>query len=125
MEMALSDGYWWFFYFFPLIILVFSKKMNRQFKLVRLSVRVVDVLIPYLIIVNYITIQLLFNLNSIPYITILLSLSGMLIASYQTFKHKNLNLYIFFRLWWRVVFLILIALHLFIGLWIMLSFFYK
>ncbi|WP_460321067.1 DUF3397 family protein [Alkalibacterium psychrotolerans] len=120
--MTISDGFWWFFYFLPIILLLFSKKMNRQFKLVRLTVRVVDILIPYLIIVNYISVQLLFGLNSIPYIIILLSLSGMLIASHHTFKKHSLNFYVFFRLWWRVVFLILIFLHAFIGIWVILSY---
>ncbi|WP_462227469.1 DUF3397 family protein [Alkalibacterium sp.] len=120
--MTVSDGFWWFFYFLPIIILLFSKKINRQFKLVSLTVRAVDILIPYLIIVNYISVQLLFDVNSIPYIIILLSISGMLIATYQTFRKNSLILYVFFRLWWRVVFLVLISLHFLIGIWVALSY---
>ncbi|WP_462225722.1 DUF3397 family protein [Alkalibacterium sp.] len=120
--MTVSDGFWWFFYFLPIIILLFSKKINRQFKLVSLTVRAVDILIPYLIIVNYISVQLLFDVNSIPYIIILLSISGMLIATYQTFRKNSLILYVFFRLWWRVVFLVLITLHFLIGIWVALSY---
>ncbi|MCC5889085.1 MAG: DUF3397 family protein [Alkalibacterium sp.] len=122
MDMTVSDGFWWFFYFLPIIILLFSKKINRQFKLVSLTVRAVDILIPYLIIVNYISVQLLFDVNSIPYIIILLSISGMLIATYQTFRKNSLILYVFFRLWWRVVFLVLISLHFLIGIWVALSY---
>ncbi|TVP92374.1 MAG: DUF3397 family protein [Alkalibacterium sp.] len=122
MDMTVSDGFWWFFYFLPIIILLFSKKINRQFKLVSLTVRAVDILIPYLIIVNYISVQLLFDVNSIPYIIILLSISGMLIATYQTFRKNSLILYVFFRLWWRVVFLVLITLHFLIGIWVALSY---
>lgn len=124
MNVTVSDALWWFFYFLPFIILIFSKKLNRQFKLAKLTVRVVDVLIPYLILVNYISVQLLVGINSIPYIIIMLSVSGMLVATYQTIKMQSLTFYSFFRIWWRLVFLLFIAFHVLIGLWTLIVTFF-
>lgn len=104
------------FYLLPVIILLFSKKINRQFRLVNIPVKVVDLLIPYMLILLFYLGRLYFEINLIPYIIIVLSLMGIVIATFRTFVKEELNLYFFFRIWWRYVFLILLTGYLTIGI---------
>jgi hypothetical protein len=104
------------FYLLPVIILLFSKKINRQFRLVNIPVKVVDLLIPYMLILLFFLGRLYFEINLIPYIIIVLSLMGIVIATFRTFVKEELNLYFFFRIWWRYVFLILLTGYLTIGI---------
>lgn len=104
------------FYISPFIILLFSKKINTQFNLVNIPVKVVDLLIPYLIILIYAFGRLYLQLNLIPYIIIIISVLGIVLVTYNTFVKHALNIYYFFRLWWRYVFLILMTGYIAIGI---------
>ncbi|MCC5895110.1 MAG: DUF3397 family protein [Alkalibacterium sp.] len=103
------------FYISPFVILFFSKKLNAQFKQVNVPIKVVDLLIPYLLILIYAFGRMYLNLNLIPYIIIILSILGIVLASYDTFVKHALTVYFFFRLWWRYVFLILMVNYIAIG----------
>lgn len=106
------------FYILPIIILLFSKKINRQFRLVNIPVKVVDLLIPYMLILLFFLGKLYFEINFIPYIIIVLSLTGIINATFRTFVKEELNIYFFFRIWWRYVFLILLTGYIAIGIFI-------
>ena len=106
------------FYLLPVIILLFSKKINRQFRLVNIPVKVVDLLIPYMLILLFFLGKLYFEINFIPYIIIVLSLTGIINATFRTFVKEELNIYFFFRIWWRYVFLILLTGYIAIGIFI-------
>lgn len=112
------DGWVIFFYFIPFVLLFLSKKINKQFKLLSLSIKIVDLLIPYIFLFTYILGVIFLNKNLIPYMVIVLSLVGIVLVSYHTFWKKELSLYIFFRTWWRYVFLILLISYIGLGSWI-------
>ncbi|SFB84652.1 Protein of unknown function [Alkalibacterium subtropicum] len=105
------------FYSLPFAILLFSKWINRQFKLLRLSVKVVDLIIPYMLLLLFIMSQLYVPVNLIPYFTLVISLLGILLASYYTFYEKELKLYLFFRIWWRIVFITCLLFYVSTGIW--------
>ncbi len=122
MNIITESGMILLFCIIPYIVLLFSKKINRQFRLLHLSVRVVDLLIPYLFIMLMIIGNIALERNIIPHLIILLSIPGILMATYFTFKTQTLTFYLFFRKWWRVVFLILITLHLFGSGWLLMNY---
>ncbi|WP_410262298.1 DUF3397 family protein [Alkalibacterium sp.] len=107
------------FYLVPFITLVFSKWINKQFNLIRLSIKVVDVIIPYMILLLFIISQLYLTINLVPYLFILISVLGILLASYYTFYKQELNLYLFFRIWWRIVFIICLISYTGAGIWVL------
>ena len=107
-----------FFYFVPLITLILSKWINKQFKLLNLSLKVVDLLIPYMILLTFIISQLYLTVNLVPYLVIVVSVLGIVIVSYDTFYKRELNVYLFFRIWWRVVFITCFVTYIGAGAWI-------
>lgn len=106
------------FYTIPFIILIFSKRINRQFKMLHLSVKVVDLLIPYMFLYIYILGSIYLGINTIPYLVIVISVVAIILATYYAFWTKTLKIYIFLRMWWRYVFLILLTIYIILGLWI-------
>lgn len=118
------DGWGIVFYFIPFVILFFSKRINKQFKLLNLSIKVVDLLIPYLFLYIYILGTIYLRINTIPYLVILFSIVAIILATYYAFWKKSLEIYLFLRIWWRYVFLILIVIYLLLGLWIGYQFFF-
>ncbi|GAA0365520.1 hypothetical protein GCM10008932_17140 [Alkalibacterium iburiense] len=106
------------FYIIPFIILIFSKRINSQFKMLNLSVKVVDLLIPYMFLYIYILGSIYLGMNTIPYLVIIVSVVAIILATYYAFWTKTLEIYIFLRMWWRYIFLILLAIYIILGLWI-------
>lgn len=106
------------FYSLPFIILIFSKWINKQFKMIRLSFKVVDLIIPYMIVLIFIMSELYFPINLIPYLILIISVLGILLATYYTFYLKELKLYLFFRIWWRVVFITCLIIYIGAGVWV-------
>ncbi|MER2063468.1 MAG: DUF3397 family protein [Alkalibacterium sp.] len=105
------------FYSIPFITLLFSKWINRQFKLIRLSLKVVDLIIPYMLVLLFIMSQLYLPINLLPYLMLIISVLGILLATYYTFYLKELSLYLFFRTWWRIVFITCLIFYLGAGIW--------
>lgn len=108
------------FYSVPFITLLFSRWINKQFKLLRLSVKVVDLIIPYMLLLLFAMSQLYFPVNLIPYIILIISVLGIILATYFTFYRKELRLYLFFRIWWRIVFIICLIFYISAGIWMIL-----
>ncbi|GEK89893.1 Protein of unknown function [Alkalibacterium putridalgicola] len=108
------------FYSVPFITLLFSRWINKQFKLLRLSVKVVDLIIPYMLLLLFAMSQLYFPVNLIPYIILIISVLGIILATYFTFYRKELKLYLFFRIWWRIVFIICLIFYVSAGIWMIL-----
>ncbi|WP_106190685.1 DUF3397 family protein [Alkalibacterium olivapovliticus] len=104
------------FYISPFAVLFFSRRLNAQFKLVSIPIKVVDLLIPYLVILIYAFGRMVLQFNIVPYIIILVSVLGIALVTQQTFVKRSLSVYLFFRLWWRYVFLILMVTHVAVGL---------
>ncbi len=107
------------FYSVPFVTLVFSKWIDRQFRLLRLSIKVVDLIIPYMILMLFIISQLFLVINIVPYVFIVISVLGILLASYFAFYKRELHLYLFFRMWWRLVFVTCLLAYIGAGVWLL------
>lgn len=105
------------FYSIPFITLLFSKWMNKQFKSLHLSIKVVDLIIPYMFVLLFIISQLYLPINLVPYVVIFISVLGILLVSYYTFYERELRLYLFFRIWWRMVFITCVSTYIGTGIW--------
>ncbi|WP_368644968.1 DUF3397 family protein [Alkalibacterium putridalgicola] len=109
------------FYSVPFITLLFSGWINKQFKQLRLSLKVVDLIIPYMLVLLFIMSELYFPINLIPYFVMVISLVGIILATYYTFYLKELKLYLFFRIWWRIVFITCLLFYISAGVWVLFS----
>ena len=109
------------FYSVPFITLLFSGWINKQFKQLRLSLKVVDLIIPYMLVLLFIMSELYFPINLIPYFVLVISLVGIILATYYTFYLKELKLYLFFRIWWRIVFITCLLFYISAGVWVLIS----
>ena len=110
-----------FFYSVPFIAMFFSKWMNSQFKAIGLAVKVVDVIIPYMIVILFIVSHLNLPVNLVPYLILVISVTGILLVSYSAFYKKELDLYLFFRFWWRVVFIITLIVYIGSVFWLLMQ----
>lgn len=116
MSGFVSDSLMGVFYAVPFLVLFFSKLLDRQIKAAGLSsLRAVDILTPYLLCTVYIFGQMTFQWPLFLYFIILLSVVGIILASYFAFKIKELYYKKFFRVWWRIVFLLSILIHTAVG----------
>ncbi len=104
-----------FFYLFPLLMLFIGAKIKPNLSFFPIPLKTVDFLTPYLLI--SVTIQtLLADLGPAHlYFYILLSLFGIVYASYLAFKKRVLAVGTFFRTWWRCTFLFSFVYHLIVG----------
>lgn len=98
----------------PFFILIFLKKpIDRHFKKHRSTIRLIDLLVPYLMVGIHIFTLTLNETTWIPYILILTFVIGIALTIYIVYSRRELSYRRFFRVWWRMVFLI--ALLFFIG----------
>lgn len=104
-----------FFYLFPLIMLLLSRKFRPSFQVLPGSLRMVDLLTPYLLLSVSIQTHLANIAPAHLYFYILLSVFGILYASYLAFSKRILVISNFFRTWWRYTFIFALAYHVFVG----------
>lgn len=97
------------------MILIIAAKLKLNFSFFPWSIRVVDLLTPYLLL--SVTIQTkMANLDVYHlYFYIFLNFFGIALASYLTFRKKRLVLSKFFRAWWRYTFIFAFIYHLVVG----------
>lgn len=103
------------FYLFPIIMLLIGAKFKLGFDVFPFSIRVVDLITPYLLLSIAIQTKLTMNVPAHLYFYIALNLIGILHASYLAFIKRNLLIGTFFRTWWRYTFILAFAYHLFVG----------
>ncbi|MGO1453733.1 MAG: DUF3397 family protein [Alkalibacterium gilvum] len=106
------------FYSVPFIILLFSGFVSKQFKRLRLSIKLVDLIIPYMFLLLFIMSHLYLPINLIPYIAIIISLIAISLATYLAFYKKELSIYMFIRIWWRIVFIVCLVAYIGAGIWV-------
>lgn len=103
------------FYLFPILMLMLGSKFKPNFDIFPMSLKMVDLVTPYLLLSVFIQ-TLLAGLDSIHfYFYIFLSVFGIIYASYLAFGKRMLLVGSFFRTWWRYVFIFSFTYHLFIG----------
>lgn len=92
-----------------------AAKLKPSFAFFPWSIRVVDLLTPYLLL--SVTIQTkMANLDVYHlYFYIFLNFFGIALASYLTFGKRRLVLSKFFRAWWRYTFIFALVYHLVVG----------
>ncbi|WP_371860864.1 DUF3397 family protein [Alkalibacterium kapii] len=106
------------FYLVPFVILFFSRWVSSYFKRLRISVKLVDLIIPYMFMLLFIMSQMYLPINLIPYIFIVISIVGIILSTYFTFFKKKLSVYFFIRIWWRIVFIVCLIFYIATGIWI-------
>ncbi|MGO1918715.1 MAG: DUF3397 family protein [Alkalibacterium gilvum] len=57
-------------------------------------------------------------INLIPYIAIIISLIAISLATYLAFYKKELSIYTFIRIWWRIVFIVCLVAYIGTGIWV-------
>ena len=103
------------FYLFPIFMLVIGTKFKRGFDIFPFSIRVVDLITPYLLLSVMIQTKLTMIVPAHLYFYLALNVIGILHASYLTFIKRHLLIGSFFRTWWRYTFILSFVYHLFVG----------
>ncbi len=103
------------FYLFPIVMLIIGAKFKQGFDIFPFSIRVVDLITPYLLLSIAIQTKLAMDVPIHLYFYIALNLIGILHASYLAFVKRQLLIGPFFRTWWRYTFLLSFIYHLIIG----------
>lgn len=104
-----------FFYLFPIIMLLIGTKLNLGFDLFPVSLRVVDLITPYLLLSVMIQTKFTMTGPTHLYFYLMLNLMGIVHASYLAFVKRHLSIGKFFRTWWRYTFILSFMYHLFVG----------
>lgn len=103
------------FYLFPIIMLLIGSKFKLGFDIFPFSIRVVDLITPYLLLSIMIQTKLTMSFPAHLYFYVILNLIGILHASYLAFVKRQLLIGSFFRTWWRYTFILSFIYHLIIG----------
>lgn len=115
MGEAINQILYVFFYLFPIIMLLIGTKFNLGFNLFPNSLRVVDLITPYLLLSVMIQTKFTMTAPVYFYFYIMLNLIGIIHASYLAFAKRHLSIGKFFRTWWRYTFILSFLYHLFVG----------
>ena len=104
-----------FFYLFPIIMLFLGTKFKLRFDIFPFSIRVVDLITPYLLLSVMIQTKLTMTVPAHLYFYLILNIIGILHASYLAFIKRHLLIGSFFRTWWRYTFMLSFLYHIFVG----------
>lgn len=115
MNKVLDSILYLFFYFYPILILIIGNRLRINFNYFPIPIKLVDLLTPYLLISVFIQSDLAGFKNLHFYFYIILSIIGILHASYLAFQKRTLFVGQFFRMWWRYVFILAFLAHFIIG----------
>lgn len=115
MSAALDTFLYIFFYLFPLIMLLLARKFKPNFSILPGSVKMVDLITPYLLLSVTLQTYLAGIEPAHLYFYIVLSIFGIVYASYLAFSKRVLVVGSFFRTWWRYTFIFSLLYHLLVG----------
>lgn len=115
MNETIDSILYMFFYLFPIIMLIIGAKFELGFGVFPFSIRVVDLITPYLLLSIAIQTKLVGMTSGHLYFYIFINLIGVLHASYLAFVKRKLLIGSFFRTWWRYTFIFSFIYHLFVG----------
>ncbi|MCA9765829.1 MAG: DUF3397 domain-containing protein [Carnobacterium sp.] len=93
-------------YFIPIgLFFVFSRSIDRHFRNRQTKIKLVDLMIPYLMVGIQILSIRTFKLSIFPYFLIFLFSLGIIIAVLIAYKKGEISYSKFFKTYWRFVFL--------------------
>lgn len=90
----------------PIALFVFcNKKINRHFMKQQLTVKLADLLVPYLIVGIHIISSLTWGRSIFPFFLIFIFTLAIILLLYLAVKKGEILYHKFFKSWWRFVFL--------------------
>lgn len=90
----------------PIVLFVLcNKKINRHFMKQQLTVKMADLLVPYLIVGIHIMSSLMLGVSVFPYFLIFVFFLAIVLLVYLAVKKGEILYHKFFKSWWRFVFL--------------------
>ena len=94
-------------YILPILLLLLLKKpIDHQFKKARSRIRMVDLIVPYLMVGIHLISQLIFGISWLPYFLIIIFIMAILLLFYFAYKKGEILYKPFLRSWWRFIFLL-------------------
>lgn len=100
----------------PYGILYYNSWIQKQLKAVGLKIKLPDILNFYLIVGLYLFGSIAFSSSVFLYFLIIVSLIGIVLATYYAYSLKQFKLGKFVRVWWRFVFLVVFVFYTICGL---------
>ena len=88
-----------------LLFLLFNNKINRHFRKQRLTLKLADLLVPYLIVGIHIMSMLTLGITIFPYFLIFIFSLAIILLLYFAVKKGEILYGKFFKSWWRFVFI--------------------
>lgn len=88
-----------------LLFLLFNKKINRHFRRQRLTLKLADLLVPYLIVGIHILSMLTLGMTVFPYFLIFIFSLAIVLLLYLAVKKGEILYGKFLKSWWRFVFI--------------------
>ncbi|MBM6613497.1 DUF3397 family protein [Desemzia sp. RIT804] len=90
----------------PVVLFVFcNKKVNRHFMKQQLTVKMADLLVPYLVVGIHVISSLTLGMSLFPYFLIFIFTLAIILLLYLAVKKGEILYSKFFKSWWRFVFL--------------------
>lgn len=100
----------------PFVVIYFNQYINRQFKQVNLPIKTPDILTIYQIFAIHWFSQIAFGRTWLVFLALLLAIAGLGMVAYYLSKDIAIYYGRFFRIWWRLAFLVTFVLYLISGL---------
>lgn len=92
--------------FLPILLFVFfNQKINRHFMKQQRTVKMADLLVPYLLVGIHIISSITFGQTLFPYFLIFVFMLAIILLVYLAVKKGEILYSKFFKSWWRFVFL--------------------
>lgn len=90
----------------PIVLFVLcNKKINRHFMKQQLTVKMADLLVPYLIVGIHVISLVTLGVSIFPYFLIFIFSLAIILLLYLAVKKGEILYHKFFKSWWRFVFL--------------------
>lgn len=101
-----------FWYMFPFVIYLLSSIITKKMGLyTRYGIKAPDISIPFFLIgIHYVSVGT-FDESFLPYVFLMIFLVGMIVAVFQTYHFKEINYRRYFKMFWRIIFLVTLLVY--------------
>lgn len=100
----------------PFVVIYFHQRINLILSQANLPFKTPDVLNIYLIIGIHFFSRIAFGTTWLTSFTLIISLIGLAMVAYLIYKKKPIDYTRFFKVWWRIVFLVSFVFYLISGI---------
>lgn len=101
-----------FWYMFPFVIYLLSSIITKKMGLyTRYGIKAPDISIPFFLIGIYYVSVGTFDESFLPYVFLMIFLVGMIVAVFQTYHFKEINYRRYFKMFWRIIFLVTLLVY--------------